>query len=129
MNGIYSFSNEKHMVHQIKGEVALWRNLSELDYPNYYPHSNESGSWKYGDFGEATKELQEKTGVKNYNVRMTYFGGIIIKNAILSKDGNSVTCLDPRVSKNLALRSCTLLECLNFSLIWIFNIFLRKTKF
>ena len=104
VDGIYSFSNESCVVHQIKGEVALWRNLSELDYPEYCPHTDDSGSWNYGDFGEATKELQEKTGVKNYNLRMSYWG-FINQNAILSKDGKSVTCLDTRVSKDCTLHT------------------------
>ena len=98
VDGIYSFSNQTCIVHQVKGEVAFWRNLAELDYPEYCPHGPDSGSWKYGDFGEAEKEIQEKTGIKNYNLLITFWGGIIRQNAVVSEDGKHVTCLDPTVN-------------------------------
>ena len=79
------------------GEVAYWRNFAELDYPDYCPHTEDSGSWKYGDFGEAPKEIQEKTGLQNYNLQMKYWGGVITQNAIISSDGTTVTCFDAQV--------------------------------
>merc|ERR1711963_1223252 len=100
LDGIYAFTNEKSIVHQIKGEVAYWRNFAELDYPDYCPHTEDSGSWKYGDFGEAPKEIQEKTGLQNYNLRMKYWGGVITQNAIISSDGTTVTCFDAQGKLN-----------------------------
>ena len=93
LDGYYMFENVKAFIYEVKGESAYWYNLSQLDFPDL-PPIHPRGTWKYGEFGEAPQEIQEKTGVKNYNLEMsTNFFGFIF-HGVVSEDGTSVTSLD-----------------------------------
>ena len=49
------------------------------------------GTWKYGDFGEASADVAKESGKKNYNVQITAMGGVWTPKAVLSDDGKRLT--------------------------------------
>ena len=50
-----------------------------------------SGTWKYGEFHKTMKEIEEKTGVKNYNLEIQFMGGKIKMYGVLNEDGQGAT--------------------------------------
>ena len=49
------------------------------------------GTWKHGEFHETMKEIEEKTGVKNYNLEIQFMGGKIKIYGVLNEDGQGAT--------------------------------------
>ena len=49
------------------------------------------GTWKYGEFHETMKQIEEKTGVKNYNLEIQFMGGKIKMYGVLNEDGQGAT--------------------------------------
>ena len=92
LDGLWYYEGSPNIINDVKGEEALWRNLAELDYPDYKSTSNV-GVWTHGKFQETMKEIEEMTGATNYNVEMKFFEGAITQYGVLSEDGTSiVTC-------------------------------------
>ena len=53
--------------------------------------TNMTGTWKYGDFGEAHPEVAKETGKSTCDVEMTALGGTWKAHAVLSEDGERLT--------------------------------------
>ena len=87
LDGNYTSFTNPCMVVRIKGEESTWSNLAEFDYPDYTPEEPMKGTWKYGDYGEASKEVTEDTGEKKYNIEMSYMDGKMILHGVISEDG------------------------------------------
>ena len=62
------------------------RNIIDFDFPELKPMS--TGAWKLGDFGPAKTEVAEMCGIKNYNVQIPSFFGMM--SAVLNKEGNKL---------------------------------------
>ena len=78
------------MINEVKGEEALWRNIVELDYPDFKP-APMKGTWTHGKFHETLKEIEEKTGATHYNVKMEFFSGMFCQYGVLDEDGKCIT--------------------------------------
>ena len=93
VDGLWYFENTPNTINDVKGGQAVWKNLAELDHPGY-ELSPYVGSWTYGKYHETSKEIEEKTGAKHYDVEMKHFGGAITFYGVLSDDGKSAVFLD-----------------------------------
>ena len=71
---------------KVDGEKAEMRNIIDFDFPELKPMS--TGEWKFGDFGPAKTEVAEMCGIKNYNVQIPSFFGMM--SAVLNKEGNKL---------------------------------------
>ena len=108
VDGKYAFKGTPWFCNEVKGEVAYWRNLAEFDHPELEVGSIEGtilvhfcpnclhifanlGTWKHGEFHETMKEIEEKTGVKNYNLEIQFMGGKIKMFGVLNEDGQGAT--------------------------------------
>ena len=49
------------------------------------------GTWKFGDFGEASVAVAKQSGKDRYNVQITAMGGVWNPLAVLSADGKKLT--------------------------------------
>ena len=76
-NGFYYNDRETPRLHKVEGEKLLIFPIVYLDYPDLEPICD--GSWTYGDFGPARNEIQEASGVQNYNWKVHALGGIVSK--------------------------------------------------
>ena len=91
-DGLWYNDGSPSNIMEIKGGHGLWRNIVELDYPDYKPGSGSNkGTLAFGQYHETMKEIQELTGVKYYNVKMVFFNGILVQFGVLSEDGKSIT--------------------------------------
>ena len=91
LDGLFTSSTNVSMIADVKGETALFRNLAEFDFPDYTPEEPMTGTWKYGKFTEASKEVKEATGEEFYNVEMSYMDGKMTMYGVISEDGKTVT--------------------------------------
>ena len=91
LDGLYTFKGSPFFCHEVKGEKAFWRNLSELEYPEF-KNENMPGTWTYGKYHETTKEIEEKTGAKHYDLEISYMNGQIKNFGVLHEDGMGATC-------------------------------------
>ena len=90
LDGLWYFEGSPFLINEVKGEEALWRNLIELDYPDFEPRPMK-GTWTHGKFHETLKEIEEKTGATHYNVKMEFFGGMFCQYGVLDEDGKCIT--------------------------------------
>ena len=61
-----------------------------LDYPDMGP-VGQPGTITYGDFGPAREEVQKASGgMKNYNVEISLWNGMMITKGIVSNDGKII---------------------------------------
>ena len=82
-NGYWFNKQHKCFVNLVNGEKVESKNLVCLDYPE--TKSVFSGTWTYGDFGPAPKDVVETTGIENHNVMMDY--GMFQLPGVLTEDG------------------------------------------
>ena len=90
LDGFWYYEGSPFLIHEVKGEEASWRNIVELDYPDFVP-TEIKGTWTHGKFHETMKEIEEKTGASHYNVKMEFMSGMIVQHGVVSEDGKSVT--------------------------------------
>ena len=88
-DGLWYFENSPSFINSVKGGEARWKNLTELDYPDF-ELSPYVGSWTYGKYHETLKEIEEKTGAKHYDLEMKHFDGAFTFYGVLAEDGKSV---------------------------------------
>ena len=89
LDGLWYYEGSPNIINDVKGEDALWRNLAELDYPDY-KSTQMKGVWTHGKFQETMKEIEEITGAKNYDIEMKFFDGAVTLYGVLSEDGTSI---------------------------------------
>ena len=89
LDGLWYYEGSPNVINDVTGEDALWRNLAELDYPDY-KSTQMKGVWTHGKFQETMKEIEEITGAKNYDIEMKFFDGAVTLYGVLSEDGTSI---------------------------------------
>ena len=63
-------------------------NIALLDIPDLEPWCD--GIWSFGDFGPAHEEIQKISGIKNNNLEMSEWNGMVKKFGVISKDGETI---------------------------------------
>ena len=84
--GYWTFGESKSMLNMIEGDKMSCKNIVCLDYPEI--QGSFTLNVKYGDFGEAKKEVAEASGVSRYNVNFkgAWFG----LSGCLNDDGTKI---------------------------------------
>ena len=89
-NGYYSSKNITSILKKVDGESCDMYSILKLDYPDMDPIATK-GTWKFGDFGPAHKEVQKATGgVENYNIEMNVWNGMDHSFGVISEDGKTI---------------------------------------
>ena len=96
-DGYYSDETFRLVLYHIDGNVIsrqfISEPLSQKDHPRF-----SNGTLRYGDFGEADREVTEKSGLTQYNVQisMPIFGNSVFVDlkATLSDDGANITFIE-----------------------------------
>ena len=94
VDGLYYSKENFAALQDVKGETAIWKNHTELDYPDLQGSSGMKGSWTYGKYHETPKEIEEKTGAKHYDLEINFMGGTFKMFGVLHEDGKGVTYYD-----------------------------------
>ena len=89
VDGLWYSEESTNMITEVKGQQAFFRNLVELDHPDFEPQPME-GTWTHGTFHETLKEIEDRTGAKNYNIEMSYENGTFRMFGVLDEDGESI---------------------------------------
>ena len=77
-NGLYYNSRTNTpQLYKVEGEKLEIFYTTYLDHPDILPISD--GTWTYGDFGPARKEIKEASGATNNNLKIFAVGGMIQK--------------------------------------------------
>ena len=63
-------------------------NVAYLDVPDI--DSLGAGTWTFGDFGPAHEDIQKMSGIKNANVKMNMWDGMVQSSAVLAEDGETL---------------------------------------
>ena len=94
-DGYWLFEDMKFFVKEVKGtEKNCSKKWVELDHPEVQVDQSKS-IWTFGDFGEASPEIKEATGVENYNLEMADTNRIYVQKGVLSEDGKTITAPGP----------------------------------
>ena len=89
-NGYYFSKNLTSFLKKVDGQSCDMYSILKLDYPDMDPIATK-GTWKFGDFGPAHKEVQNATGgVKNYNIEMNVWNGMDHCFGVISEDGETI---------------------------------------
>ena len=93
-DGLWYNEDSPSNIVEVKGVEGKYRNLIELDYPNYEPepglNSGSSGTLTFGEFHETIKEIEELTGAKHYNIKLEFFMGFMVQYGVLDDDGKTI---------------------------------------
>ena len=88
-NGYWFNKKGKTRYNFVTDENVVVRHALTLDYPEFMEF-DAKGTWAYGEFGPAPKELIAITGIENFNMELKYgkeddeiFFGIINENGTL----------------------------------------------
>ena len=81
-NGYWTVEKWPSTLFDVKGEKWDMKFLIALDYPDMETSSMQSCIIKYGDFGEARKEMSEATGSAMYNTEIIWWGAYKMKGVI-----------------------------------------------
>merc|ERR1711997_644739 len=78
------------MLSEVEGQcIKWWQRIMKFDFPEK-DQIPEVGTVTYGDFGPARQEVQEAAGAgQNYNVEMSFMGGVFKVLGIVSEDGKT----------------------------------------
>ena len=75
---------------KVDGKFCDMYSVLKLDHPDMDPIATK-GTWKFGDFGPAHKEVQKATGgVENYNIEMNVCNGMDHRFGVVSEDGKTI---------------------------------------
>ena len=89
----------------VEGEKVVSEKLAEvgIEFDRLVP--KETGTWKYGQFGETTKEIKDLTGKDTYDVEMVHqtIMGEMKSYGVLSQDKKTIHCLGHH--KNLTTKN------------------------
>ena len=89
-NGYYHTRAIPSMLYLVDGENFIIHSVSGKP-SNIYDIPTSVGTWKYGDFGEASEDVAKESGKSHYNVQMTAWGGLFKPKLVLSDDGKQLT--------------------------------------
>jgi gluconate kinase len=89
-NGYYHTREMPSMLYLVDGEKFVMHSASGKP-SNVYDLPAMQGTWKYGDFGEASEEVAKESGKSRYNLEMTAWGGLFKPKMVVSDDGKQVT--------------------------------------
>ena len=89
-NGYYFSKNMTSFLKKVDRKFCDMYSILKLDYPDMDPIATK-GTWKFGDFGPAHKEVQKATGgVENYNIEMNVWNGMDHCFGVVSEDGKTI---------------------------------------
>ena len=89
-NGYYFSKNMTSFLKKVDGESCDMYSILKLDYSDMDPIATK-GTWKFGDFGPAHKEVQKATGgIENYNIEMNVWNGMDHCFGVISEDGKII---------------------------------------
>ena len=93
-DGLWYNEDSPSNIVEVKGVEGKYRNLIELDYPDYEPepglNSGSSGTLTFGEFHETIKDIEELTGAKHYNIKLEFFMGFMVQYGVLDDDGKTI---------------------------------------
>ena len=95
-NGYWTLSNMPSYIFIFDGEKAEAKTMIALDFPDVESQMPTS-TIKYGDYGEARKEVAEATGTEKNNVEMVWYGTYKMPG-IVNEEGTEIKMWD-EVSK------------------------------
>ena len=93
VDGLWYNEDSPSNIVEVKGGEGKYRNLVELDYPDYEPEpgpQSNNGTLTFGTFHETIKEIEELTGAKHYNVKLEFFMGFLVQYGVLDDDGKTI---------------------------------------
>ena len=88
-NGYWNMSNMPSYIFILDGEKAEAKPLIALDFPDV-KSPMPTNTIKYGDFGEARKEVAEATGSEKNNVEIVWEGTFKMPG-VVNEDGTEIT--------------------------------------
>ena len=88
-NGYYQNVKFTPQIQKVEGGNVLMKQVVSFDFPEI--ESTGKGTWTFGDFGPASKEVELASGgMKNYNIEMKYNDGKRKGFGVLTNDGKNV---------------------------------------
>ena len=87
--GFWAVEKMSSTIFDVKGETWDMKSLIALDYPDMVERSMPASIMKYGDFGEARKEIAEATGADKYNMDMLWWGAYKM-NGVVNDSGTAI---------------------------------------
>ena len=88
-NGHWRCEGYPSMLWLINGNDFV--NFPASGKPTKQDNPMNKGTFTYGDFGEASPEVEKESGKKRYNVEISAWGGSWKPHAVLSDDGTKLT--------------------------------------
>ena len=88
-NGYWRALGYPSMLWQINGNDFV--NFPASGKPTNQDNPMNKGTFTYGDFGDASPEVEQETGKKKYNVEISAWGGSWKPHAVLNDDGTKLT--------------------------------------
>ena len=87
-NGYYRCGGYPSMLYTVEGETVT---LERMSGKPTKPDPTMTGTWKFGDYGEAHSDVVKETGKKTYNVEVIVWDGMVKLHAVVSDDGTKLT--------------------------------------
>ena len=85
-NGFYRMKSMPSAILTVDGENVTLEGVSGRP-TNFDDDPNAKGTWKYGDFGEANKDVAREAGKQKYNIDINLWQGALGEKGIISDDG------------------------------------------
>ena len=99
-DGYWTVDRWSSTLFEVRREKWDMKSLIALDYPDM-EIGNSSCILKYGDFGEARKEISEATGSDKYNMEIIWWGAYKMRG-VINDNGTAIHYWD-EVSKTIGL--------------------------
>ena len=88
-NGYYRMRGMPLMIFHTEGN-RVTNEYASGKTSNHGVDPSTTGTWTFGDFGEAKADVAKEAGKKNYNVDINIWGGMFLVKGILSDDGEKL---------------------------------------
>ena len=89
-NGFYRMKSMPSLILTVTGENVTIEGVSGRP-TNFDDDPNAKGTWKYGDFGDASEDVAKAAGKPKYNVDINLWQGALGGKGIVSDDGKKIT--------------------------------------
>ena len=96
IDGIYSLKSLPNKVFAVSGENATFQDISNGKECRF-----RAGIWKFGDFGNSHPEVEKTTGMKKYDIEITFAksqGKWQVKG-VVSNEGKRITIWDEKANE------------------------------
>ena len=89
-DGYYRYKSTSLWTFVVKGEEMIMCNPGCVELQINEPREVTKGTLKFGSYEETLPEIEKVTGKKNYDVEMTYWGGVLKSRGSLTDDGSRI---------------------------------------